>query len=522
MSNVEPINRHVRLPSLTEALIPIVFMMFSLAVAIFFLDAEPHIPLLLSAGVAAIVALRLGFHWKEIEKGMLDSVRLALQAIVILMVIGTIIGSWIAAGIVPTLIYYGLDIMSPTYFYFAACLICSVVSIASGNAWTAAGTIGIAVMGVGIGLGMNPAIVAGAVVSGVYFGDKVSPLSETTNLAPGIVGVDLFSHIRYMLYTTIPGLLISLTIYLGIGLVQGGAGSEEIATISELQTQLSNLFVITPWLLLVPVFIIVLMVFKIPAFPGLTIGSMLGIICALFVQGIEPTAALDILTSGYDVEVHNPQVLAYFGDASANIASSGNEIVGHFLEARADESGTSAVINELLNNGGIEAVLLTVSLIIFAMCFGGVLEFTKMFEVIVARIMTFAKSTGRLITTTVVTCVSANAISCDQYMAIIVPARMYAEEYEKRGLKAKVLSRTVEDAGTMTSPLIPWNTCGAFMTATLGVNSLSYLPYTYLCLLSPVIAIIYGVTGFGIEYMEGGEEDAEDYIPTEFIEKRLD
>ncbi len=513
---IVPVSDHVRLPTFTEAIIPIIFMVISLGVGIFVFDSDPHIPLLLSAGVAAIIAMRLGFHWKEIEEGMLDAVRLALQAIVILMVIGTIIASWIGAGIVPTLIYYGLDILDPSYFLVAACLICCIVSIASGNAWTAAGTIGIAIMGVGYGLGMNPAAVAGAVISGVYFGDKISPLSESTNLAPGIVGADLFEHIKYMLYTTVPGVLIALCLYAFIGTTDWALSPEAIALaeaateaggeagigqVAKVQAQMKDLFVITPWLLIVPSMIIVIMVFKIPAFPGLMIGSMMGAICAIFVQGAEPGAVFDSLYNGYDLLVANEsRVLADPTVLEDEL------ILSLFHEA-----------------GGITSVLYTVSLVIIAMCFGGVLEFTKIFETLVQSMLRFARRTSSLIATTVVTCFSSNVVGCDQYMSIIIPARMFVEEYKRRGLHPKVLSRTLEDAGTMTSPLIPWNTCGAFMSGTLGVATFDYLPFAFLCLLSPMIALFYAFTGLTIEYVTPEEvKEEEYYVPTEFIEKRLD
>lgn len=455
----------IRKPTLIEALIPIVFMIVALIVGIFIYDTDPHIPLLLSAGVAAVIALRLGFTWGEIEKGMLDAVRLVLQAVVILMVIGTIIGSWIAGGVVPTMIYYGLDILSPSYFLVAACAISSIVSIASGNAWTAAGTIGIAIMGIGQGLGVDPAMVAGAIISGVYFGDKISPLSETTNLAPGIVGAELFEHIKHMLYTTVPALIITLILFSILDFRFSGEGAG-LAEVQLLQSELYDIYTITPWLLLVPSFIIVMMIFKIPALPGLLIGSILGSISAIFVQKVPFGEAIDILYYGYSID-----------------------------------TGIS-VVDNLLNNGGIESVMFTISLIIIAMCFGGILEFTKIFEVLLGVILNFAKKTGSLITATVSTCITANIVGCEQYMSIIVPGRMYAEEFEKRDLKAKNLSRTLEDAGTMTSPLVPWNTCGVFMATTLGVSTVSYLPFAFLCLISPVIAIIYGFTGLTVEYKE--------------------
>lgn len=457
-------------PSLGIALIPILAMVVFLFVGIFKFEADPHVPLLLSGTVATIVAIYLGHTWREIEKGIIHAVSLAMQALLILMIIGTIIGTWLAAGIVPTMIYYGLDILSPTYFLPAAAIICSIVAIASGNAWTAAGTIGIAIMGIGAGLGVNTAMVAGAVISGCYFGDKISPLSETTNMAPGITGVELFDHIRHMLYTTIPALVISVIIYffLGLSFKNQGAGLEEVQA---LQQQLNDIFIISPWLLVVPVIVLALIAMKTPALPGLVIGSILGAVVAVVVQGVAVSDILGIMVSGFTMETNNE------------------------------------VLDSLLNNGGIEAMLYTVSLVMIAMSFGGILEVSGVLETLVKSLLKLAKSTGSLIATTVVTCVSANIVACDQYLSILLPGRMYVTAYRKRKLHPKNLSRTLEDAGTMTSPLVPWNTCGAFMTATLGVSTFQYAPYALLCFISPLIAIIYGSTGFKIEKLS--QEDIE-------------
>lgn len=461
---VEPI-RQSKQPTLLVALIPILFMVLALVVGIGFLGADPHIPLFLSGVVAVIVALALGHSWKSLEKGMINGITLSLQAVMILVVIGMIIGTWLAGGIVPTMIYYGLEILSPTYFLFAACLISCIVAIAAGNAWTAAGTIGIALMGVGEGLGVNLAMVAGAVVSGVYFGDKISPLSETTNLAPGVAGSELFEHIKHMMFTTIPALVISLILYFILGFTLSNSGTD-IQQISAIQSNLGDIFTISPWLLLVPALVIAMMIKRVPAMPALAIGAIMGAVCAVMVQGIPVKEAITVMHYGYTAET-------------------GME-----------------VLDSLLNNGGVEAMLWTISLILIAMSFGGILEKAGFFQAIVDSLLKLAKSTGSLISTTVATAVATNVVGCDQYLGIIIPARMYAKEFKKRGLKMKNLSRTVEDAGTMTSPLIPWNTCGAFMFATLGVSAFSYAPFAFLCLLSPLFAIIYGFTGFSIEYEE--------------------
>lgn len=456
----------IRKPTLLIALIPIIFMVISLFIGIGIYGADPHIPLFLSAVVASITALSLGYSWETVEKGMIKGVSLSLQAVLILLVIGVIIGTWIAGGIVPTMIYYGLEILSPTYFLVAACVISCIVALASGNAWTAAGTIGIALMGVSEGLGINPAMAAGAVISGVYFGDKISPLSETTNLAPGVAGSELFEHIKHMLYTTTPALIISLILYFILGFFVSGNGSNT-EQVTLLQENLSQIYYLSPWLLVVPAIVIVMMIKKLPAMPALAIGSIMGAFCAIIVQGVSIEETLTTMYYGFSAET-------------------GME-----------------VLDNLLNNGGIQAMLWTISLILIAMSFGGILEKAGFFATIVESLMKLVKSTGSLITTTVGTSIASNIIGCDQYLSIIIPARMYAEEYKSWGLKLKNLSRTVEDAGTMTSPLVPWNTCGAFMYATLGVSALSYAPFAFLALLSPIFAIIYGFTGFTIEHEEG-------------------
>lgn len=460
------------LPSLKIALIPILSMIVILFVGIFVFEADAHIPIILSAVIAAIVALSIGYKWKEIEKGIINGISLSLQALLILIILGMVIATWIAAGVVPTMIYYGVDFLSPSFFLPLAVIICSIVAVASGNAWTAAGTIGIAVMGIGVVLGFNPAMVAGAVISGCYFGDKISPLSETTNMAPGITGVELFDHIRHLLYTTMPAWVLSVILFFFLGLSQKST-TQSVQDIVLLQDELQQLFTISPWLLLVPIFVLSLIAMKMPAIPGLLIGSFLGLAVAVIVQG------------------------ASFGDML------GTMIYGFSMESE------NEILSNLLNNGGIEAMMYTVSLIMLAMSLGGILETSGVLETIVNSLLKIAKSTGSLIATTVATCITANIIACDQYLSILLPGRMYLKAYRKKGLHPKNLSRTIEDAGTMTSPLVPWNTCGIFMAATLGVATIEYLPFAFLCLISPIVAVIYGFLNIKIEYLAYNESDEE-------------
>lgn len=472
------IRRDKPLPSLKVALIPIIFMMIFLFTGIFLYNSEPHIPILMSAVVAGIIAICLGYSWLDIQKSITAGVALSVQALLILIILGTLIATWLASGIVPTMIYYGLDIISPDWFLPLAVIITSGVSLTAGNAWTAAGTVGIAVMGVGVVLGYNPAMVAGAVISGAYFGDKLSPLSETTNMAPGIIGVNLFEHIRYMLYTTIPAWVLTIILFVILGFFNK-TDVTDLSGITTLQQKLDEIFVITPWLILVPITVLGMIMFKMPAIPGLIIGSLLGALVALFIQGETIEALLNMMIVGFE------------------------KTTGH------------ETIDYLLNNGGIENMMPTVSLVMLAMSLGGILELTGSLETIVQTLLRFARSTGSLIATTAASSVTANVIACDQYLSILLPGRMYVQAYKDKGLELKNLSRTVEDAGTMTSSLVPWNTCGAFMATTLGVATIDYAPYVFLAFLSPIVAIIYGYTGFKIARVPESERTSEPFdMPT--------
>lgn len=459
----------VRKPSIWLALVPVLFMIVSLSISVIKFEADPHIPLFLSTIVAVIIAIKLGHNWSDIEKSIFKTIMLSLQAILILMIIGTLMGTWLAGGIVPTMIYYGLEIISPAYYLLAACVICCIVSMAAGNAWSAAGTVGIALMGIGQGLGVPLPMVAGAIVSGVYFGDKMSPLSETTNLAPAVVGIGLFEHIRNMVYTTGPALMIALILYGILGIKYFGEGSR-VNDVDLIQNILTNEFVISPLLLIPPLLIIVILVLKIPAIPGLTIGAIVGALCALFVQG---TGAKDVIAAMH----------------TGFTADTGNVIT-----------------DELLNQGGIENMMGMIALVLIAMSFGGVLEKAQILETIVEVLVKKVERTGSLVATTVVTCFSANAVGCEQYMSIIIPGRMYLSEYKKRGLHPKVLARTLEDAGTMSSPLIPWTTCGVFMLGVLGVSAFEYAPYAFLAWISPIIAILYAYLNIKIDRISIEEE----------------
>lgn len=444
------------------AMIPILVLMASLVTGILFLGSDAHIPLIIAIIAAGVVGVTvLGYKWADIEKGAIETIQMSMQAILILMIIGTVVGTWILSGTVPAMIYYGLKILSPGIFLVATAVICAIVSLSTGSSWTTAGTVGIALMGVGLGLGMPPAIVAGAVVSGAYFGDKISPLSDTTNLAPAMAGSNLFEHIKYMFWTTIPSFIIALIIY---GIIGAKYAGQQLDT-SNIQVILDGIaanFYISPILLLPPVIVIVLVAMKIPALPGLITGSLVGGLFAGIFQGSGLGAIVDAAHYGFSID-------------------SGVEMV-----------------DELLNRGGLDSMMWTVSLILLAMVFGGIMEKTGMLGAIAHAILKLAKTTGSLVAATIFTSIALNILAADQYLSLVIPGRMYKEAYDEAGLEPRLLSRTLEDGGTLTSPLIPWNTCGAYMFSVLLVSPFAYAPYAFLNWINPIVAIIYGYTGFSI------------------------
>nr|WP_312578419.1 Na+/H+ antiporter NhaC [Sedimentibacter sp.] len=461
-------------PTLLVSIIPVVITIALLSISIIKYGADVHMPLLMGAIIAGAIGIfSLGFTWKEIEQGIIDSIGSTMQAILILAVVGSLIGVWIAGGIVPTLIYYGLQVLSPTFFLVASVILCSIVSLATGSSWTTAGTVGVALIGVAQGLGISVPLAAGAIISGAYFGDKMSPMSDTTNLAPAMAGSELFDHIKHMFYTTSVSYGITLVIFLLVGFRY--AGSElDTGAINEILNAIAGAYTINPLLMLVPVVVIVMVAMKIPALPGLVVGIILGALCTVY-QGGDFGAILDALQNGA-------------------VTESGHEMV-----------------DELLTNGGLQSMMWTISLIMCALTFGGVLEKTGMMATIANKLLSFARSTGSLILVTVVTCLFINILCGDQYLAIALPGKMYKEEYHRRGLAPRNLSRALEDSGTVTSALIPWNTCGATMSTFLGVPTLSYIPFAFFNLLSPITTVVFGFLGLTIMKLEN-DPAAPEYI----------
>lgn len=466
--------REKKKATLFDALIPIVFLMLFLGVSIFKFGSSPHVPLVGGTIIAGLVAVyKLGYEWQELEESMFSSIKMAMQAILIIMIIGILIGTWIISGVVPAMIYWGLEILSPSIFLVATTLICSVVSLATGSSWSTMGTVGVALLGIGQGLGIPNGLIAGAIISGSYFGDKLSPLSETTNLAPAMAGTDIFQHIKYMLYSTIPTLVICLILYGIIGMRYAGQDLD-MSQINIIRETLAASFnTLSPILFIPPVVVIGLVVFKVPAIPGLIVGAVLGFIFAIVFQG---ASVGDILSAAQDGYVSTTGVVA---------------------------------VDDLLSKGGLMGMMSTVSMTICALALGGILEKTGMLEVIASSILKLAKGVFGTVACTMITCAMTNAVAGEQYLSIVIPGRMFKDEYAKRGLHPKMLSRALEDSGTLTSALIPWNTCGAYIYGTLGVSAFTYLPYAFLNLINPLVSLFLIAIKFKIARIEPSELDTE-------------
>jgi NhaC family Na+:H+ antiporter len=458
-----------RLPTIPEAILSLLSLVAGIGISIAFFGLDPQIPMLLGVGVAGLVAWRCGYGWSAIQSAMVGGITNALPAIMILLIIGTLIGVWILSGVVPALLYYGLTVLTPEIFLPTTLLICAITSLATGTSWGTTGTIGVALMGIGAGLGFPLPLVAGAVLSGAYFGDKMSPLSDTTNLAPAMAGTDLYTHIKHMSYTS--GVAFGLTIIIEIvlGFVYS-AGGADLAKISEILTTLDANFTINAVMLIPPLVVMVVSYRKVPALPGIALGVLTAAIIGFALQGNTYEQTMGVAFNGYK-----------------------------------SETGVESV-DSLLSRGGMSSMLYTISIVFVAMMFGGIMERTNQLRVLVAKILERAQSTASLITSTVLTTLAANLVLCDQYMSIVLGARTYAQSYHDRGLHAKNLSRVVEDSGTVTANLVPWNSGGAYQAGVLGVATLAYLPFAFFCWLSPLVTLAFGWFNITIHTIEDDPE----------------
>lgn len=464
-------------------------LLLALSVLIFGSDSSGganQIALVIGTVLATVVGIKNGHSWNVIEQNIVAGISTALPAIMILFSVGSLIGMWMLSGTVPTMIYYGLLLLDPAIFYPASCLLCAITALSIGSSWTVAGTLGIGLIGVAAGMGISVEITAGAIISGAYFGDKMSPLSDTTNLAPAVTGIDIFTHIRYMTWTTAPSFVIALIGFTLVGFYASGQGDD--SGLEETLNALTANFEINV-LMLIPVVVVVWLASrKVPAIASILAGVLVGLIIALIFQ--RPAIA------GL---VSDPELGEGLGTAKA---------LWTVLFAGYSADTGNANLDSLLSRGGMSSMLTTVWLILTAMCFGAALEKAGILERLVQVLVGFAKSAGALISTTLATCFGVNVLAADQYIAIVIPGRMFADAYRERDLHEKVLARTLEDGGTITSAMVPWNTCGAYMAATLGVPTLAYLPFCFFNLVNPFIAAAYGFTGYRIAAADPDEQAA--------------
>lgn len=454
-------------PSLLVALTPVVLTLFTLGLQIFYFGTfEPHIPLAIGLAITSIAGIFLGLTWKQIERGIFHVIHVALPSVSVLITVGMIIGVWIASGTVPTIIYFGLKAISPAYFLATGMIICSVVSVSLGTSWGTVGTVGLALMGIGAGFDIPIYWTAGAVVSGAFFGDKVSPLSDTTNLAPAVTGTDVFSHIKNMVPTTVPAMLIALVIYLIAGFNLVGNQSVSFDKIESITNALAANFTISFWLLIPALLVMVLAIKRFPPIPSLFAGVVVGAIVAMIAQGESLQSVFQIANNGFSIDTGNTE------------------------------------IDGLLNRGGIQSMMWTISLILIALGFGGALEVTGCLQSIIGAIRNRVRTFAGTQTSAIGTAFATNLLAGDPYLSIALPGRMFAPVY--RGLRYSTLnlSRGIEEGGTLMSPLIPWNAGGAFVISALGLefsqgnmSALLYIPLAFACWLAPVLGIFYAITG---------------------------
>lgn len=452
---------------------------------------EAHIALILAACFSGIIAIANGWKWAFLESGILAAINRSMQACLILAVVGAMIASWMAAGTIPSMMYYGIKIISPKIFLFTACILCCIVSLATGSSWSTAGSMGVALIGIGTALGYPDIMTAGAVVSGAYFGDKMSPLSDTTNLAPAVAGATLFDHIRHMVYTTGVSLIIALVIYFILGFTHSSGQSVDLDTVNDILGFIKDSSAINPLMLIPPAFVICAVAFKLPAIPSLLGGVFLGV-PFMMMNTTAISRALEAAETEGGLKYNLFNILNN-GIAMGNTPDDAPQMIQK--------------LSDLLSGSGMQGMFWTISLIMCAMCFGGIVDVTGIMGALADMMLKVARGRGGLVTATILSCIIVNAICCDQYLSIILPGRMYKDAFVDMHLAPKNLSRCLEDSGTITSNFFPWNTCGATMRTFLGVGS-GYIPYAFLNYVNPVVSIIYGFTGITMAKMTDEEYEA--------------
>lgn len=479
-----------KIPSPWLSLIPVLVLVGLLFAAVRTfgsdtLEGASQIVLLVATAVCVLLSMLFcGVRWKTIERGIVNNITGVTTALLILLLIGALSGIWMVSGIIPTLIYYGMKLIHPDFYLATTCLICAVVSIITGSSWTTVATIGIALSGIGMAQGFSPGWIGGAIISGAYFGDKISPLSDTTVLASAVTETPLFVHIRYMLITTVPSLVIALLIYVIAGFSFQTTSTGEIALFSE---SLKNTYRITPWLLVVPIFMAALIAKRVPTLITLFLACFMACLCALFFQ---------------------PHLLNELASADAG------GVEAQFRGLLQSVYGTTAintghdVLNELVSTRGMSGMMNTIWLIICAMCFGGAMTASGMIGSVISLLLRFMKNTFGLISSTVFSGLFVNICTADQYLSIILTGEMYKDIYREKGYESRLLSRTIEDGVTVTSPLIPWNTCGMTQATVLGISTWTYLPYSFFNLVSPLMSLLVAALGYKIKKIISGTPEA--------------
>lgn len=464
--------RAKRMPTILEALIPVVAMLLVLFIGKGVLGFSTEPLLIIVACVAAFIAWRVGCTWDDMLDEISQKIAKGMPAILILITVGAMVGTWMTSGTIPMMIYYGVQIVSPKWLLVTAFLITCLVSVATGTSWGSVATMGVALMGIASALGVNPAATAGAVIAGSYFGDKISPLSDTTNLAPLAAGSNLYEHIGHMFWTTVPATIVSLVVYAVVGLNANTAAGATSEAVTNMMAQLDQMY---DWniLILLPVILVLAgSLLKLPTIPVMILSTVVAGVEGIFMQGISLGNVLTSTVSGFNVTM-----ITRPGFDAANAAFE---------------------VTKLLNRGGMNGIMSTTLLVFCAFCFAGIMSRAGCLEVVLKAILSVAKTTGSLVLATVISCITMALTTGNSYLSILIPGEMFRDAYKERGLHPKNLSRTLEDAGTVFVPLVPWSAAGAYMTATLGVETLDYLPWAILCYIGFIFAIIYGYTGIGI------------------------
>ena len=470
--------------SIFEAFIPVVALILMLFYNVFFVfgDKAPYgsnqFILLIGAAVAAIVGFLKKTSYSLMLNEVSENLKSTTGALLILLMVGALSGTWLVSGIIPTMIYYGLQLLNPTFFLVATVIICAIISIATGSSWTTSATVGIALIGIGETLGISLGMTAGAVLSGAYFGDKMSPLSDTTNLAPAMAGAELFTHIKYMAITTVPTFIITLLLFFIIGLNIEVSGTPNVSDKIE---AINNAFNISAWLMLVPLAVVVLIVKKTPPLVALLAGTLLAALTSVLAQ---------------------PQILMSIAETDSYNFETAYKGVMQSITVETAVETTSADLNDLFSSGGMQGMLDTIWLIICAMVFGGVMDAIGALSRISRALLSLATSTFGLFASTVASCLALNVTASDQYLALVIPGKMFKKAYKDKGLAPENLSRTLEDSGTVTSVLVPWNTCGAFQSSVLGVSVANYFIYAFFNWISPFMTLLIAGLSFKIKQLK--------------------